>query len=184
MAIKITARAAEGEYDLGASKFLGNPTIPGEWLDDFSEDTMFFCQIRLSDIAHLDKENKLPKTGYLYVFFDTEGGEYDLVPIVRYYEGEPDCVVDAFNDCVADFEHLTRDYLMEFSLCDDRETCTHLFGEPDDYNYEDAPPKLFLQFDPLDTDVGFLSHLDGFIYLFFGDDVRDFSKITIMEEYS
>ena len=184
MAIKITARAAEGVYDLGASKFLGNPTIPGEWLDDFSEDTMFFCQIRLSDIAHLDKENKLPKTGYLYVFFDTEGGEYDLAPIVRYYEGEPDCVVDAFNDCVADFEHLTRDYLMEFSLCDDRETCTRLFGEPDDYNYEDAPPKLLLQFDPLDTDIGFLSHLDGFIYLFFGDDMRDFSKITIMEEYS
>ena len=73
MAIKITARAAEGEYDLGASKFLGNPTIPGEWLDDFSEDTMFFCQIRLSDIAHLDKENKLPKTkchcGYQTKFF-------------------------------------------------------------------------------------------------------------------
>jgi hypothetical protein len=82
------------------------------------------------------------------------------------------------------FEHLTRDYLMEFSICDDRETCTRLFGEPDDYNYEDAPPKLLLQFDPLDTDIGFLSHLDGFIYLFFGEDIKDFSKIKIMEEYS
>ena len=42
MAIKISVKAAEGEYDLGASKFLGTPTIPEEWLEDFSEDTMFF----------------------------------------------------------------------------------------------------------------------------------------------
>ncbi len=184
MAIRIYAKAAEDDYDPGCSKFFGAPTLPSQWMSDFSDTTMFFCQIRLSDIADLDTHNRLPHHGYLYVFFDTEGGDYDLSPIVKYYDGDPDCIVDDFNESVPDYEHLTKDYPMEFSLCDDTQTCTRLFGEPDDYNYEDAPPKLLLQYDPLDTDIGFLSHIDGFLYLFFGEDESDFSSVTAMEEYS
>ena len=44
-AIKIKVKRAGDNYDLAASKFFGAPTIPGEWLDDFDEDVIFFCQI-------------------------------------------------------------------------------------------------------------------------------------------
>ncbi|MBQ4066753.1 MAG: hypothetical protein IJD22_03810, partial [Clostridia bacterium] len=66
-AIAITVKEAPEGYDLGASKFFGTPTIPKEWAEDFDDDEMFFCQIRLSDIAELDTDNRLPHSGYLYV---------------------------------------------------------------------------------------------------------------------
>ena len=56
-AIKIRIKKAEGEHDPGASKFFGSPVIPGEWLNFFAEDIIFFAQLRLSDIAALDTEN-------------------------------------------------------------------------------------------------------------------------------
>ena len=64
-AIKITAKKAPEGYDLGASKFFGTPTVPLSWNDDFDDDEIFFCQIKLSDIAQLDTENRLPHTGTL-----------------------------------------------------------------------------------------------------------------------
>ena len=184
MAIKIKATKAPKEYDLGVSKFFGTPTIPNEWLQDFDEDTIFFCQIRLEDIAKYDKENRLPHTGYLYIFLDTYEGEYNLVPIVRYYAGEPDTVVDGFNAEVADYERFDEAWLMEFEGTDEEEICTRLFGAPSDWNYEDEPPKLLMQFDPLDNEMGFLDHLDGFIYFFFGEDESNFNEVMLQEEYS
>ena len=71
-AIKITVKKAPEPYDLGASKFFGTPTVPLAWDGDFCDDEIFFCQIKLSDIAELDTENKLPHTGYLYIFLHTE----------------------------------------------------------------------------------------------------------------
>ena len=85
-AIKITAKKAPEPYDLGASKFFGTPTVPLAWDGDFYEDEIFFCQIKLSDIAHLDTENRLPHTGYLYIFLHTEDGKYHLGADVRYHD--------------------------------------------------------------------------------------------------
>ena len=67
-AIKITVKKAPEGYDLGASKFFGTPTVPPAWGGDFYDDEIYFCQIKLSDIAELDRENRLPHTGYLYIF--------------------------------------------------------------------------------------------------------------------
>ena len=75
-AIKITVKKAPEPYDLGASKFFGTPTVPLAWDGDFYEDEIFFCQIKLSDIAQLDTENRLPHSGYLYIFLHTEDGKY------------------------------------------------------------------------------------------------------------
>ena len=97
MAIKLNVTKAKGKYDLGSSKFLGHPTLPSKWVNAFDNDTIFFLQIRLSDIKDLDKENKLPHEGYLYIFLDTAYGEYDLRPIVKYYRGEPTDCVNSFN---------------------------------------------------------------------------------------
>ena len=183
-AIKITAKKAPEGYDLGASKFFGTPTVPLAWNGAFYDDELFFCQIRLSDIAELDKENKLPHTGYLYVFLHTEDGKYHLGADVRYHDGEPELAIDDFNAAVEDYEKYTEAYLMEFSEVDEDAICTRLFGVPSDWNNEDAPPALLLQYDPLDHEMGFLDCLDGYVYLFFGENEKDFSAVTFCEEYS
>ena len=67
---------------------------------------------------------------------------------------------------------------------DEDEICTKLFGNPSDWNYADVPPKLLLQYDPLDNEMDFLDTLDGFVYFFFGEDEKNFESITLMEEYT
>ena len=183
-AIQISVTKAPQEYDLGASKFFGAPTLPEKWENDFYDDEMFLCQIRLSDIAHLDPENKLPHTGYLYIFLHTDGGYYGLEADVRYYDGEPTIAVDDFNLAVPDYERFNETYLMHFGQADEDADGTKLFGIPSDWNYETSAPKLLMQFDPLDSEMGFLDFLDGYLYFFFGEDEKDLSAVTLLEEYS
>ncbi len=73
---------------------------------------------------------------------------------------------------------------MEFYEADEDGACNRLLGVPADWNYGSEPPRLLLQFDPLDSEMGFLDRLDGFLYFFFEDDGIDFSKVFICEEYS
>ena len=183
MAIRMRVRKAEGEYDLGASKFLGSPVVPAGFTDDLSGGTIFLCQIRLSDIKDLDKENELPHEGYLYVFLDTSNSEYSLKPIVRYTKEEPTDCIGQFNEVVDGYEQYVDDYLIDFEPCDDYETGNKLLGYPNDWNYADDPKPLLLQFDPLDSEMGLFSHLDGLIYLFLGKS-KTFKDVTIMEEIS
>jgi hypothetical protein len=184
-AIKINVKKAPLDYDPSASKFFGAPAVPIEWQNDFDDDSeMFFCQIRLSDIAQLDTEGRLPHTGYLYVFLNTEDGQYRLRANLRYFDGEPDLVIDEFNSVVDGFERFTEAYLMEFSEACEDEICTRLFGIPSDWNYADEPPKLLMQYDPLDNEMDFLDTLDGFLYFFFDSDEKDVTKVTLHEEYT
>ena len=182
--IKIKLTKAHDGYELGASKLFGTPTVPLAWQDDFYDDEIFFCQIRLSDIAELDGEELLPHSGYLYVFLHTEDGEYDLRADVRYFDGEPELAIDDFNVALEGYEKFNSAYLMEFSAADGDCDGTKLFGTPSDWNYEDEPPHILLQYDPLDNDTGFLDFLDGYVYLFFGEDMRKFEDITLRAEYS
>ena len=184
MAIGIKVKKAPADHNLGASKFFGTPTVPLAWEGDFYEDEIFLCQINLADIAHLDKENCLPHAGYLYIFLHTDGGDYNLEADVRYFEGEPELAIDDFNLEVDGYGRFNDAYLMEFYEVDDAEDCTRLLGIPSDWNYEDTPPKLLFQFDPLDSEMGFLDHLDGFLYFFFGKDEYDLESVTLVEEYS
>ena len=183
-AIGIRVHKKEGEQRLDASKFFGAPTIPLSWENDFYEDEIFFCQIRLEDIKEYDTENKLPHKGYLYIFLDTEEGDYSLRARVRYYDGKPELALLSFNETVEGYEYLNEEWQMEFYDAEEDTPSTRLFGVPSDWNYEDSPPELLLQFDPLDTSMGFLEFLDGFVYFFFGDDKRDFENVFITEEYS
>ena len=84
---------------------------------------------------------------------------------------------------VEEFEQYTIPYIMTFEECDDYENCTRLFGYPNDWNYQDEPRKLFMQFDPLDNEIGFLDSLDGLLYFFFNKEF-DLSSIELHEEYS
>ncbi|MBQ8861296.1 MAG: hypothetical protein IJ021_00980 [Clostridia bacterium] len=183
-AIGIKVKKAPEGYDLGASKFFGTPTVPLAWNGDFYEDEIFFCQIKLSDIAELDKENRLPHTGYLYIFLETDGGIYHLKSDVRYYDGEPELAIDDFNTAVEGYEQYNDAYLMEFYEADEGADGIRLLGVPSDWAYGDEPPKLFMQYDPLGNKMGFLDNLDGFVYFFFGEDEKDLTKVTLQEEYS
>jgi len=178
--IGIHAVKAPEKYDFGASKFFGDPTVPGDWEDKFYDTEMFFCQIRLSDIAELDTENILPHTGYLYVFLDIESYPYEAR--VLYYDGEPDTVLDDFNADVSEAEHLTEAWLMSFETVEDDAEGIKLFGLPADWPYGDKPPKLLMQYDPLAFGMGFRDSIDGFAYLAFAEDSDALEDVSYFEE--
>ena len=164
--IKITLKKAEEGYDLLASKLFGAPVFPEGWEDKFTDDVIFFGQIRLSDIAELDTENRLPHTGYLYLMLDTD--VYPYTAITEYYDGDVRTVIDDFNEINPEFAHLNHAYLMSFEEADEDYDGTKLFGTPSSEPDEDG--ELLMQFDPLDEATGFLEEIDGYAYFFFGED--------------
>lgn len=181
-AIGITVKKAPEGYDLGASKFFGTPTVPAEWVNEFDENEMFFCQIRLSDIAELDRENKLPHTGYLYIFLDISSFPYKSR--VLYYDGEPDTAIDDFNADVSGAEMRTDAWLMNFAAVEDDAEGIKLFGLPADWSYDEYPPKLLMQYDPLASDMGFRDSIDGFAYFAFAEGSDKLEDVTYFEERS
>lgn len=183
-AIRLKVKKAVGEYDLGASKFLGGPTLPARLANAFGDNVIFLMQIRLEDIKDLDDENKLPHEGYLYFFLDVSNSEYSLTPIIKYTKSVPTHHIQGFNDIVDGYEQYVDDYLIEFEKCDDYAEGTKLLGKPNDWNYADNSPELLLQFDPLDSEMGLFSHLDGLIYFFFGKNRKTFKDVTLLEEIS
>ncbi len=170
-AIKITLTKAEGEHDLAASKLFGAPVLPEGWQDEMSDEVIFFGQIRLSDIAPFDPENRLPHTGYLYLFLDTE--IYPYTAMIEYHDCEPRLVIDNFNELEERFAHLNKDFLMTFEEADEDYDGTKLFGVPSSEPADLDDYELLLQFDPLDNETGFLSEIDGYAYFFFGKGTED-----------
>lgn len=182
MAIGIKVKKMDGKTDPGVSKFFGDPTIPAAWAEKWSDDVIFFCQIKLSDMAALDTQNRLPHTGYLYIFLDVE--VYPYTPMVYYYDGEPDMMLDDFNEVEPTFAHLTEGFKMEFSPVSDDADGIKLFGVPADWSYDEPAPKLLMQFDPLAADMGFLDNIDGYAYFFFGKDEKDLDEVNFHIEHS
>lgn len=179
-AIGITVTKAQEKYDLGASKFFGVPTIPSEWKSDFEDDELFFCQIRLADIAELDTENNLPHTGYLYVFLDI--GAYPYKARVRYFDGEPDMAVDDFNEDFLDEGNFADAWLMRFAEAEEDADGIKLFGVPADWSYGEEPPRLLMQYDPLASDMGFMDSIDGFAYFVFAEGSDKLEDVTFFAE--
>jgi uncharacterized protein YwqG len=185
MAIGMTLKKANGPHDLGASKFFGTPTIPGEWLEDLDEELIFLAQIRLEDIAELDKDNVLPHTGYLYFFVDSDAhfGQHAQA-LVMYSPEEPDTAVDDFNEGF-DIAGINEDWLIEFHEVEDDADGHKLLGRPYDWNYEEEAPMLLLQYDPLETEgISFMNAVDGVGYFFCGNDVEGFTEVIWQAEYS
>lgn len=179
-AIGIKIKKADKNSDLGASKFFGAPVLPSQWQDMFSDDVIFFAQIRLSDIAELDTENNLPHTGYLYLFLDVE--MYPYQAMAYFYDGEPNVVIDDFNEIEPQFAHLNEDWLMSFEPTEENSDGIRLFGVPSsDYAAEE---ELLLQFDPLAENTGFLDNIDGYTYFFFGNDKNDFDAVSFVIDRS
>lgn len=78
-AIKINAAEPRIKGSSPGSKFFGDPVVPYGWQEIFSDDVIFFAPIKFSDIALLDTENKLPHTGYFYLFLDAEMYPYQTM---------------------------------------------------------------------------------------------------------
>ena len=185
MAIRINVVKAEGEYDKGLSKMLGNPVLPADLVDALPSSVMFLMQIRLEDIKDLDEENILPHQGYLYFFLDTEDGAYNLKPIVIYYDGEPTHFIDGFNDIVDDFEQYNQDFLISFEKCEDEADGNKLLGYPADWQYQETSDRLLFQLDPLaGNEMDLFSTFDGFLYFFFDGENIDFDKVKLIEDIS
>lgn len=179
-AIGMQVEKAEGDYDPAQSKFFGAPVIPGAWKDRFHDDIVFFAQIRLSELAHLDPENRLPHTGYLYFFLDAEMYPSDQLDMwVEYYPGEPDMIVDDFNEASPIPQGLNQDWLITFHAAVPGQDGTKLLGVPSDPDVHTEGAGLLLQYAPLDFEgVPFLSGLDGYAYVFFGSDPTDYDAVT------
>lgn len=141
--IGIKVEKAHGEYDPGTSKFFGSPTMPEEWLSDgtIGDEDFFFCQLKLSEFKSFDKDTLINNKGFIYIFLTENKGTY--IPNVRYFENEPDTLIDDFN---AGFEFLgdvETDYSIDFFETDDAQESTRIFIE----NGEEI---TLLQYDPLD----------------------------------
>lgn len=175
--IAIKVEKAAGEHDYMQSKFFGSPTVPNEWVERFYDDIIFLAQIRLSDIAEYDPDNILPHSGYLYFFLDAEMYPSDQLYVwVEYYDGEPDTIIDDFNELSPLPCGLNEDWLISFGAAPPDADGTKLLGLPSGAAGEDASlPKLLLQYDPLDFEgVPYLKNVDGYAYVLFGRDEKDF----------
>lgn len=117
-AIGIKVKKAEGEHDLGASKFFGTPTLPSGMAEAFKDTEIFFCQIRCRDIAEAgliaENDERIPHSGYLYVFLDT--AEYPYRARVLHCVEEPAIARMILMRKLRVQEHLTWNWLMEFTL--------------------------------------------------------------------
>lgn len=162
MAIQI--KVTKGIPEEGGSQFFGSPAVPAGWEDSFEDTVIFLCQIRLADIAALDRDDRLPHTGYLYIFLDTAQEPY--TPVVLFSESEPDTVIDDFNDIGEEYAPLTEGWAMSFLEAADDSDGIRLFGKPSGWPYADDAPELLLQYDPLASDMPFLSSVDGYAWLF------------------
>ncbi len=141
--IGITTQFAKSENDPGTSKFFGAPTMPEEWLTDgtVADDEFYFAQMRLAEIAPYDTEHLLPETGFLYFFLaETDGG---FRANVRYFDGEPETLVDDFNEGFDLGDDTLADCSASFEETEDAPDGTALLRR-------DGGEIVLLQYDPLD----------------------------------
>lgn len=76
--IKLKISKPKDKLPAGSSKLFGNPDVWNgfEWpyIEENGEkyDLTFLCQINCTEVSALDKEDRLPKTGILYFFYDLD----------------------------------------------------------------------------------------------------------------
>ena len=178
-AIRIKLQKAERGYDPSASHFFGSLAIPGKWRDEMHDEMIFIGQIRLTDIADLDEENRLPHTGMLYFFLDVENSsaEEPAEAVVRWYDGEPNAILDDVNVDSPFPETMDEAFMMEFEPCEPDAAGMKLFGEPS--GLQEGHGRLLLQYDPSDLpEVSFLQTAERCACFMFGEDESRLEDVT------
>ena len=170
IALKVRKVLPGEEYDEGCSKFFGAPCLPESMEDPYPDDGVFFAQIRCEDLKDLDPDGRLPHEGYLYFFLDAEMyPSDDLFMMVDHTLDELEYVIDDYNE-ECNIKGLTEPYVITFEKVDAGYSGTKLLGYPsNDVDDNDDKGGLLLQYDPLDFDVPFLTTLDGYAFVFFGE---------------
>ena len=110
--IKYDTRRCDRELneELDHSKIFGAPTFPEDYLNrNGLNSAYFFCQINLTEIAHLNEV--LPKTGMLYFFLTFKGP--GIKPAVMYCNDELVEVMDDVNEIFEELDFKDALY-MEF----------------------------------------------------------------------
>lgn len=171
IALKVKKVKKGQKIDESSSKFFGSPLLPEHLRDCYLDDGVFFAQINCEEIAEFDTDNRLPHKGYLYFFLDAEMYPDDhLYMIVEHSLEPPTFLAKDFNEA-SPIKGLNDAFIITFEKVDSDYDGTKLLGAPSGYTDErDDYPGLLLQYDPLDFDVPFQSSLDGYIYVFFGED--------------
>ncbi len=172
IALKVRKVLPGEKIDEKCSKFFGKPCLPESLKDDpYPDDGVFFVQINCAELKDLDPENRLPHEGYLYFFLDAEmyPGN-DLYMYIHHCLEEPKYVIDDYNLNSPIPEGLNDAYIITFEKVDAGYEGTKLLGYPSN-NVDDNNDRngLLLQYDPLEFDVPFLATLDGYAFVFFGD---------------
>ena len=175
-AIALKVRRAEPceKLDESCSKFFGAPCLPEFMTEQYTDDDVFFAQIKCEDLKELDPECRLPHEGYLYFFLDAEMYPSDnLFMKVKHTLEAPRYVIDDFNE-ESLIEGLNDAYVITFERAEADYDGTKLLGCPSN-DVDDSGDRggLLLQYDPLDFDVPFLSACDGYAYVFFGGNEED-----------
>lgn len=172
IALKVRKVLPGEKIDEGCSKFFGSPCLPESLIDKYPDDSVFLLQINCEELKDLDPENRLPHEGYLYFFLDAEMyPSNDLYMFIEHSLDEKKYVIDDYNLRSPIPEGLNEPYIITFEKVDAGYDGTKLLGYPNN-NVDDNNDRngLLLQYDPLDFDVPFLATLDGYAFIFFGDD--------------
>ncbi|MBR6769690.1 MAG: DUF1963 domain-containing protein [Lachnospiraceae bacterium] len=174
IAMKVRKVQPGEKIDESCSKFFGMPCLPECIQDPYPDDGVFFAQIRCEDIKDLDDECRLPHEGYLYFFLDAEMYPSDqLYMMVDYSLEEPKYVIEDYNEA-CNIKGLTDTYMITFEKADAGYNGTKLLGYPsNDVDDSDDRTGLLLQYDPQEFDVPFLATLDGYAFVFFGEDEKN-----------
>lgn len=102
--VHVATRASdEDEIEVGASKMGGCPDLPAgfEWPEKDGRRLQFLVQIRCEEVAALDATGTLPRSGYLWFFYDVEEQPWGIDPkdrggwAVRYAEVGPGALTRA-----------------------------------------------------------------------------------------
>lgn len=90
--------ADDEEIEIGQSKMGGMPDLPAhvEWFNnpETNQPMTFVAQINFAEVKSFDTDNKLPKSGILYLFYDMEKFSWGFDPKdasgkkVYYFEGD------------------------------------------------------------------------------------------------
>ena len=158
------------KIDERCSKFFGKPCLPESMSDPYPDDGVFFAQIKCEDIKRFDPECRLPHEGYLYFFLDAEMYPSDqLHMMVDHCLDEPNIVIVDYNDN-CNIKGLVDTYVITFEKVDAAYNGTKLLGCPaNNVDENDDRTGLLLQYNPRDFDVPFMSTLNGYVYVFFGE---------------
>jgi uncharacterized protein YwqG len=159
--------SSEARIALGQSKMGGLPDLPKglKWFEYKGEPMSFVAQINLWEVAQYDTENRLPKEGILYFFYDATQSSWGFDPKhkgcskVYHYKGD----LQDLETCAAP-DNLDDDAIFSPSVIEFSAKCNMPDYESDllyDVDLEDEEYVLYSQLDAGINEAEYINKLLG-----------------------